>query len=185
MVLHLIAWVVVAYVTMSATEYVSHRWFMHRPIAARWPALTQFPRLQWLWGIVRHAYARHAVLHHGRHYGRSFERSDDPEAQHTSVDVTPAEMLVGLAPLWLPVFFFVSWTGGVILAMTFVAHGFAWGVLHREMHEPQGRWFATTRLYRFFRGYHAAHHAHVNRNFNAIFPLFDHLFGTYGGRTVA
>jgi hypothetical protein len=160
------AWLCVAYVLLSALEYVGHRWVMHNAWLSR-----RYAR-------ARHEFESHHVLHHFRFYGRGrFERCGDPAARHISIDLQPGFMLIASSWIWGPLMAF-SMTGSLTIAAAFVLHGIVWSAIHREMHEPRGAWFARTRLYHFWLRYHRQHHEDTRRHFNVVCPLFDQFFGT-------
>ena len=45
------------------------------------------------------------------------------------------------------------------------------------MHDPKGRWFAKTAVYRFLARNHYLHHRFPGRRFNVVLPFADHLLG--------
>lgn len=152
---------------LSAMEYFFHRWPMHNaPFVRRW-------------GLGREAFESHAVLHHGRFY-KDFAGDRDPAARYVSLDLQPGYLLLGFAPLW-GALCLLSLTFGLTLAAGLLVHGTVWTAVHREMHEPEGRWFSRTAPYRLWRAYHKRHHENPGANFNVLLPFFDFVFGTYGG----
>jgi hypothetical protein len=164
--LALLAWLCLAYAFMSLVEYLLHRWPMHSRAFAR--------RFPWL----RDEFYRHAVLHHGHYYNQKFERCADPAARYISVDLSPLFNVIGLSWVWLPLFYFAP-LGGTVLACFIMTHAVLWTFIHREMHEPAGRWFCLTDLFRYWRNYHKVHHDHPNKNYNVVCPGADWLFGSY------
>ncbi len=159
---------------MSFLEYVIHRWPMHNAKLAR--------RL----GFFRRGFEQHAVLHHGRYYRESFSSDRDPAAKHLNIDLKPGYVLFGLSPIW-GLMFLAHPAAGLAMATILVLHAVAWTSLHREMHDPRGRWFSRTRVFKYLRDYHERHHDHPGSNFNAVLPGMDWLFGTYrrGGQKVS
>ncbi len=156
---------------MSAVEYALHRWPMHSARLSKFvPAL-------------RRTFEQHAVLHHGRYYRQSFSSDPDPAARHLNIDLHPGFSLFGLSPVWVPLFL-VHPAAGLAMAAVITLHAWTWTAIHREMHDPAGRWFANTRVYRYLRDYHERHHAHPGSNFNVVLPGVDWLFGTYRGPTI-
>ncbi len=156
---------IVAVLLMSLIEYIAHRWFMHSKRVGALPGL---------YGI----FDRHTHLHHKRFY-RNFEYDADPAAKYINLDIPPSFVLVGLSPIWLPLAMLVSVPVGLVFAGVFVGHAVLWTIIHTEMHEPNGRWFARCKLYQYLRDYHKTHHDHPNKNFNVVFPFMDRFFGTY------
>ncbi len=152
---------------LSAMEYVFHRWPMHNaPFVRRT-------------GLGKGSFENHAVLHHGRFY-KQFVNDPDPAAKHVGVSLEPGFLLLGLSPVWVTLYL-ISPTLGLTLAAALVLHGTVWTAVHAEMHDPKGRWWSRTPLYRFWRSYHKRHHENPGSNFNVLVPLFDFVFGTYGG----
>jgi Fatty acid hydroxylase superfamily len=154
----------VALILMSGVEYVSHRWFMHRP-------------MRWLEGVFRD----HARTHHGQHYppalydqGHRLTETDrhfnvyPPYWWLTLIVLSP---LIGL--LWL-----AGWQYAVAFVAVIVVHNRLWGPIHREMHDPQYPWWSKTRVYMFWDSWHEAHHRHTNRNFAALLPFWDFILRT-------
>jgi len=169
----LAAWILAGYVVTSALEYFPHRWVMHSPSFAR---RIRSPRLA-------EEFEAHSTLHHGRFFGpHSFDSCSDPAARYVSVDTGALYTLGKTWWIWLPL---AAWslTGGIVLASFLAAHGFLWTAAHREMHYPTGGWLSKRSLYRFWHRYHERHHEKPGTNFNVLLPLFDQLFGTYGGLT--
>lgn len=159
-------WLVVSLVFMSFVEYVAHRWPMHsRRLYRKYP-------------IFRGPFERHAILHHGRYF-KVFDREDDPAARYISMWLNPIEHLIGLSPVWLSLFWFVSPVAGLTLAAVIAIHAIVWSMVHFEMHEPKHGWLSRTWYFRYLRQYHKTHHDHPGTNFNAALPGMDWLFGTY------
>jgi hypothetical protein len=169
--LQLLAWVAVSYIVISALEYFPHRWVMHSRELARHlraPALAE-------------EFEKHAALHHGRFFGpRSFASCGDPAARYVSIDTGVLYMVGKVWWLWLPLAC-VSQLGAAVLFLGLAAHGALWTVVHREMHFPTGHRIARTAAFQFWRRYHQAHHERIGTNYNALCPLFDQVFRTYGG----
>lgn len=160
MILELLFWFLFCYVLMSFAEYIAHRYTMHRRF--------------WFMSV---AFERHAIIHHG-HFYKNFENDPDPVAKHVNVDMSPADNLLMGLPIWLPLAYF-SIVGGVMLVAFIFLHAVLWTSIHREMHDPTGKWFAKYRLYKFYREWHKIHHDHQGSNFNVVFlPLADLVFGT-------
>lgn len=156
-------WILLALLALSSAEYVAHRFFMHQK------------------GWNQFSYESHTMLHHHRFYTTSrFAKCRDLAAKYVGIELHAGYMLLGSAVLWGPLLF-VSLTGAVVFALAFTLHGFIWTNLHREMHEPAGRWFSTWRLYAFWRSYHKRHHEVPTGNFNVLVPFWDFVFGTYRG----
>lgn len=162
----MLIWIIFAYIVVSATEHFAHRFVMHNS------------RLALRWARAYHEFESHAVLHHGRYYGRGhFTESTDPASRHISIELPVPFMLVMTSWMWGPLMAF-SFRGGLTLCIAFVLHGIIWTNIHREMHEPKKPWWAKTSLFRYLRTYHYAHHEDTKTNYNVVCPLFDDLMGT-------
>ena len=74
-----------------------------------------------------------------------------------------------------------SRAGATCVAAFLAIDGALWTAVHREMHFPAAERLASSWIFRFWERYHRQHHDAPKTNFNVICPLFDHLFGTYGG----
>ncbi|HEV7279003.1 MAG TPA: sterol desaturase family protein [Pirellulaceae bacterium] len=137
----------------SVSEYVTHRWWMHRR------------------GTSYHR--SHAVEHHGlgrnepHHMGFNLRQL----FQAWAVSL-PAQLLVyALGLSWFP----VAWT--IVLAWWFLS----WEAIHRAIHAESGyAWAAwTIPWFRWSCRHHLAHHQRVSRNFGMVFPWTDRMFGTH------
>lgn len=160
-------WISAALLAISLGEYVVHRWVMH----GRWLAHRTD------WGMSE--FERHAVLHHGRFY-RSFEGDSDMAARHLSIAITWQESLTWFSPIWLTSWLLAGLTVGLTVAAIAALYGPLWTIIHREMHEPAGKWWARLFLYRIWRENHRLHHERVGSNFGTVFPgVWDRVFGTY------
>lgn len=158
-------WFVLANILMAIIEYTLHRYPMHRK------------------GYSNETWESHAKLHHGRFFPRSaFTHPLDIAARYVSVDLQPGYNALGLSPIWIILYFFVSPYCGLTFAFVFAMHGVIWTICHREMHFPQDRWFSGTKYYKYICAYHKKHHTDQSGNFSVIYPpVLDMLFGTYRG----
>ncbi len=165
--LSLVGWLVFALLLMSLIEYAAHRWPMHsRPFVRRFP---------FLW----RTFEAHAVLHHGRFYRKDFSYDADPAANHINIDLSIGFNVLGLAIVWVPLLL-VSPLGGLTLAAVAGLHALVWSVVHREMHDAKGRWYASNAYFRYLAAYHHTHHLNPGTNFHAVLPpLWDVVFRTY------
>lgn len=168
LVLSILCWLIFSYISLSLIEYWAHRYPMHSAKLAR----SRLGRL-----FFRDAFESHAKLHHGRFY-RNFEGDPDPAAKFVSLELNPGYMLYLTSVIWIPLWF-ISTAGTITFMACVFLHGLLWTTIHREMHEPEGRWFSKLLLYRYWYAYHREHHEHPGWNFNVVCPLMDHVFGTY------
>jgi hypothetical protein len=166
--LSLLFWLPASLALMSLIEYALHRWPMHslgfaRMFPGAWPSFDS-----------------HARLHHGRFYrGDGFDKEPDPAAKYVGTAIQPGYSLLGLSPLWGGLWLAFGPAAGLTFALVCTAHAAAWTAVHAEMHEPRQRFFARTRAFAWLKEHHRLHHAHPNKNFNALLPGADRLFGTY------
>lgn len=157
-----IIWLPIVILMLSAGEYVSHRWLMHK---------------RWDFGPLKTIWYRHMSLHHGKYYKR-FDYETDPVGKYINLRLTLWHSIVLAAPFCILISL-VSQVGAYVLACGTLLHLILWNVLHSEMHNPQWRFFRTWRLYRWLAGYHWVHHKHPAWNFNVIFPFWDFVLRTH------
>ena len=150
----------------NLTEYLGHRFPMHRP----------FPGL----GLV---YRRHAGQHHRffTHEAMPVQSGRDFRA----LLFPPVLVLFFFGLFGVPVWFALAWALSANVAWLFIASGLAYFLnyefLHAAYHLPPSHPIARLGLVRRLRWLHRTHHdprlmAHCN--FNITYPLGDWLFGT-------
>jgi hypothetical protein len=162
------AWSALAVVLMAFVEYGLHRWPMHSKTFVR------------RFTFLRDAHERHAVLHHGRFYRERFDHDFDPVARHFNIDLDPGFALLLGSPVWLSLWFAGFTAGAACFAAVSAAHALVWSAVHREMHDPRGRWFSGTAYYRYVHANHKLHHDRPGVNYAVVLPpLVDRLFGTH------
>lgn len=164
----ILLWLVFSYIALSLIEYMAHRFPMHNARLARSPLGRLF---------FKDAFESHTKLHHGRFY-RNFQNDSDPAAKFVSLELDPGYMLKLTSVIWIPLLV-ISLTGGLVFIISVFIHGLIWTTIHREMHEPEGRWFSSFKLYKYWCQYHKIHHEHPGRNYNVVCPLMDHIFRTH------
>lgn len=164
-VLKIIFWLVFSIIFMSLVEYSSHRWPMHDH---------RFDKLPYFHAI----FEKHVHFHHSRFY-QNFDDETDPVAKYINLDMSPVINVFIASFIWVPISLFLSLIGGFILASVVFIHALCFNAIHREMHEPKGRWFVNMSFYKRIRANHKKHHDKPNCNFNVILLGMDHIFGTY------
>jgi hypothetical protein len=64
------------------------------------------------------------------------------------------------------------------IALLAFAHWFAWNIAHAHMHLRCYLWLDNWEVFRYLEWHHWLHHRYKNKNYNAVFPLADFIFGT-------
>jgi fatty acid hydroxylase family protein len=155
-----------ALVYANLSEYVGHRYPMHRPFAGL--------------GLI---YKRHAGQHHRffTHEAMPIESRRDFRA----VLFPPILVFFFFGLFAAPVWFALAWAISSNVAWLFVAGGLAYylnyEVLHLAYHLPPEHPLARIGLVRRLRWLHQSHHdpsLMTRANFNITYPLGDWLFGT-------
>jgi hypothetical protein len=152
------------YLTISLLEYVSHRWFMHRPQLAK---------------LTGSAYLDATWKEHMHHHGQCYDIFDYEEGPCGLLNLTlkhSTELLVSLVPCVL--IWFVDPLTAYLLPAMALLHGVLWSAVHAEMHRPQKTWFSKTRLFKDLHRYHFLHHRHMGTNFNTLFLGWDWILRT-------
>lgn len=159
----LLGWFVFWFFAMSFIEHLAHRHFMHR----KSPFHKWFPEV----------YERHAILHHRRYYKVFNHEPDDyGRTLNIHIDILPSlPISLVLAAFGL----LVSWQCSSMILVAVLVHHVIWNIIHEEMHDPKGWFFASWRLYRFLARYHWMHHRYPGKNYNVVLPLADFVWGTY------
>jgi sterol desaturase/sphingolipid hydroxylase (fatty acid hydroxylase superfamily) len=163
--LHVLLGLAFAYVLVSFSEYVVHRFILHRMKYARLLGSRYLERLC----------RTHSGVHHRRDYLHDRHEGDD-RVRDLSLTGLPIPIL-GVILVW-PI------SSTISLTMFFFAmvYGLTWWVVHDEMHEKRGRAFTRTAVYRYIEWKHYLHHRYPGSNFNLILPLWDTLLGTATSR---
>lgn len=155
-------WLVPAAVIMALVEYVSHRWFMHRPNA-----------------FNMSGYKAHHVEHHGRGHNEFWPH----------IDLRFRDGLLVAAPvlaaygLWAAVAgarwgYFYPCGGWLALVTVLWAHHVIYSAIHRCQHELEHNWAERLPGFQAMKRHHLDHHRRPNRNFAVVFLWTDTLFGT-------
>lgn len=154
-----IVWTIWCVGFMAVTEYIVHKYLMHKPLLDYIAKAIGFNEK--LTGWIFHD---HAVKHHG---------GDNT----TNIDL----------PLWIhlifgwPLIVFIGWWdafGAIILFATFAAHSYFWTKLHRMFHNLEQNWLIYCPFYMAYEAHHLVHHSNPTKNFGTVFPITDYIFRT-------
>lgn len=149
-------WIGLFVLIMPWIEYVSHRWFMHRPTL----------------GKKQSVYRKHHVEHH--HRGMNDNQHIDMHMLQPENAVTSLLLVVA-----------ISWFGMIPAATWFVClvlYGFAWTAIHRSSHDLSNNWLSRTWYGRKAIEHHLAHHERPYCNFGTVFWFTDWFLFTKGRR---
>lgn len=171
-ILHVLATAIGGAILITFAEYGIHRHVMHRK---------QFPA--WIYRLnpdMKTQFHNHAVLHHGTFY-KSFDHEPTSEGKFFNLRILPADtlrLLVVFSPIMLLLAMFISIYSAATLVALIVGHNLLWGVVHVQMHVPEGnRWFRETAYFRFIARHHFMHHQRSGKNYNVVLPLADFILG--------
>ena len=174
-------YIILLYVIISFYEWFLHRCIMHGdPIfLAKIPGIGSF-----LAGTAKHH------LDHHKHVNIDMTLSD--RTQTTEIYFPWGMTLVLILILFLTLFKIVP-APALVAVIVVGIHNLLWNNWHTRFHAyekevtfdqglPKMDRFPTGIIYNYLWKYHAIHHSQKGEktNFNIIFPLFDHLFGTIG-----
>ena len=174
-------YIVFLYVVISFYE-----WFLHRHIMHGDPEfLRKFPGI----GSYMADTAKHHVEHH-KYVNIDMTLKDN---NHTTEVYFPWSMTVLLGILFFLTIRKVIPMPAVVAVIGVFLHNILWNNWHTRFHDykpdvsvtqglPKLHIFPTTFIYDYLWRYHTIHHSQKGEkyNFNIIFPLFDHIFGTIG-----
>jgi hypothetical protein len=171
--LHILLSTIGSVLLITFGEYAIHRHAMHRK---------RFPK--WVYRInpdMNAQFHNHAVLHHGTYY-KKFDYEPSAEGKYFNLRILPGDTLrlfVLFSPLLIPLALFVSLYSAGTLLLMIVAHNLLWGVVHVQMHVPEGNaWFRDTAYFRFISRHHFMHHVRMGKNYNVVIPLADFIMGS-------
>ncbi len=162
----------------SVFEWTLHKFVMHRRI--RCP-------ISWLEKALQYPFERHALVHHlvfhiddKYHSTRREDHVTIPMAKWNG----PVLILIASLPWWIAVFIAWIWLPflwSIPVAVTFslTAYFVTYEYFHWCMHDPRGRWFESTKWFKWIDRHHHNHHRHMGKNLNVVLPIADKFFGTY------
>lgn len=163
MITHIIISLLISYILISLAEYYIHRYHMHRN--------------GWINRLSKTLFVHHQKIHHVV-YRENFENPNPPEKALVGLDI---DYFHTLKFFWIPFLIMGYYFPIEIITLNVVlfVHHWIWNEFHSEMHQPRGKWFSDTPLYRVLRRHHELHHIYPKSNFNIIFIGADILFGTH------
>jgi hypothetical protein len=182
-VLRVILYLIASYITISLLEYLLHRYIMHGNPGE----LSKFPFIGTLLADTAESHLEH---HKNVNIDMTLVSQDESTGGlffgwHLSVKFTAMLFfLYTLIGMSLPM---------VIAACSVVVHNFLWNNLHTRFHQYEHAIDFKNGLptissptsfgkcvYIYLFKYHTIHHSQkgIKYNYNIIFPLFDHIFGT-------
>ena len=152
LLLNVTLWFVVAVGFVAVLEYVGHRYFMHRPLMDRFG--------------LPDIFFKHAIIHHR-------DRRNDQ-----NVDLPVRTHFIWGLPL-IAASGYLDPVGAIVFCLCFVCHAVLWTKIHRAIHGLENNWTLRLWFYRAIERHHLEHHRRPGRNFGAVFPFTDRLFGTF------
>lgn len=156
LLLELSTYIVISTLIVMVTEYVVHRWVMHRLIKVLRPI-----------SILRAQQKFHAGDHH-TDGDNSLELIDLP-IRNWLVFLSPVIFLVGI----------ISWKFSLTLILVCVIHCNCWSAIHRSSHNLGFLFLQRWPISRSIIKHHLGHHAAPHQNYGALFgPIMDILFRT-------
>lgn len=165
--IQVVGWFAAMVVLMSIIEHQIHCKLMHKS-----------PRFPWLRGLEarKKIFTSHAVKHHGQ-YREHFHGTPLPAGEDRGIRLDLFEGLLQAVPV-CACLACVSFMAAAIFPLVVCLHHLIWNQIHLEMHQPQGRFFASWAAYRFVARHHFLHHRHPDKNFNVALPVGDWIFRT-------
>ena len=129
-------------------EYAAHRWTMH------WPGLGKG---KW--------WHDHAVEHHAR------------RKHWMNIGITPWTVLIACSPMLIPALW-LGWVWVAIVVVACLAYSGTWSALHSAHHQNGCLRLRKLPGYGYWEEHHLDHHVKPTRNYAAVFPWVDRMFGT-------
>jgi hypothetical protein len=158
------AFVTSLFILNSLTEWLIHRYVMHR-----------------LFWLIPYGYA-HTTSHHAKFGPDSYTLTGHDDDRRAHILFTWREYVL-IPPLCVAAYVPIELlTGKPILTGIFLSAFTGlqmFNSLHWRFHAPSDTWFQRTRFFRFLATHHRLHHEDMNSNFNVyFFPLADYLLRT-------
>jgi len=172
--LQIVAWFMFWAVFMSLVEHQVHAKLMHRK-----PKFFLFRNLRARTKI----FTSHSLEHHVQ-YREEFHDEPLPPGEDRGIRLNPREGLIESLPLALVLSPFTT-IGAIMFPIVVVLHHLTWNFVHLEMHQPKGRFFGNTRLFKKLARHHYLHHRYPAKNFNVFLLVGDYVFGTMAKPTAA
>lgn len=172
--LQIVAWFTFWAVFMSLVEHQVHAKLMHRK-----PKFFLFKNVRARTKI----FTSHSLEHHVQ-YREEFHDEPLPPGEDRGIRLNPREGLIESLPFALVLAPFTT-IGAIMFPIVVVLHHLTWNFVHLEMHQPKGRFFGTTRLFKQLARHHYLHHRYPAKNFNVFLLVGDYVFGTMATPTEA
>lgn len=151
----------------NLSVYLIHRYPLHRKYI----------------GIKDLTYGQHTLVHH-RFYTNEHYQVTQGEESHSFL-FPPIVVLIFCA-VFLPIFYLILslFLPHNLLFLTLgmmSSYFILYEIVHYASHLPEDHWALNLGYFRRMRQHHLDHHdprMMDKKNFNIVFPLFDHVFGT-------
>jgi hypothetical protein len=166
--LHLCLSVVFTYALVSLVEYLSHRFLQHTRAVAK-----RFPRS----ALLEKIFIDHAKVHHHDAYD-IFNDEPNPRWRLYNLVIKYRTTVAVMVVFGIPLYALDHFTA-IVFWLGVVLHNTVWSAVHIEMHLNQGHLIRRTPFFEYWEQYHFLHHIYPGKNFNALFPLWDWIFGTF------
>jgi len=165
--LQIVAWFVGLSMLMSLVEHQVHAKLMHRK-----PKFFLFRNLRARTKI----FTSHSLEHHVQ-YRQEFHDEPLPPGEDRGIRLNLREGLIESLPIALVLSLFTT-IGAMMFPIVVVLHHLTWNFVHLEMHQPKGRFFGKSRLFKQLARHHYLHHRYPAKNFNVFLLIGDYVFGT-------
>jgi hypothetical protein len=145
----------------------------------RYPLHTKYPY------IHKGSYGEHTLFHHRFYTNENFQVMKKEDVDTNSLFFPPVVVIV-FCLIFIPSLYFILNlflpTNIVFLALGMSSFYFIlYETVHYTSHLPENHWVLRISHLQRMRQHHMDHHnpKHMSSyNFNIVFPLFDHVFGT-------
>ena len=148
--LQIVAWFVGLSMLMSLVEHQVHAKLMHRK-----PKFFLFRNLRARTKI----FTSHSLEHHVQ-YRQEFHDEPLPPGEDRGIRLNLREGLIESLPIALVLSLFTT-IGAIMFPIVVVLHHLTWNFVHLEMHQPKGRFFGKSRLFKQLARHHYLHHRHL------------------------
>jgi len=150
-----IYWLVWSIVAMATSEYLIHKYFMHKRF---------FPK-----GCLDWIFEEHHIEHHKN------DRYD------VNVDLPIYFHIIIALPLFVTFILLGEYIGLLAFGSVIIHHSLYWTKLHRASHNLENNWtkyIPSSFFYKSMRNHHLNHHRKPNRNYGVVYPYTDTIFNT-------
>ena len=154
-----LAYILFSLTIIALTEYIFHRWLMHR---------RKLPRIIYrVFPFLNTTFDKHHVQHH------CFKRHDINVDLPVWWALLLASPLAAIGYVFDPIF-------SVVWLTISAAYAIIWTGAHRYSHDIPGT-YGIEHWYPFLAKtvkHHLEHHEHTNKNYGTVFMITDRIFGT-------